>query len=1084
MKKLSLLFVAMCVMLSATVAQVSVWDGTHTTWTNGAGTEANPYLIENAAQLAHLAYYVNNGTGAGSGNVVGIGIYWKLTTNINLNSLSWNPIGYFNSTADQYFFGGHLDGSNHSIANLVVSGVQQAGLFGQISGGSVKNIGITGTSSVSSSTYYSGGIIGFSTGTVTISNCYNTGAVSANSSSYSGGLMGYNTGTVTITNCYNTGTVSSPYSGGIIGYNTGTVTITNCYNIGTISGYYSSGIMGYNYNGTVVITNCYNTGTTSSGIMGSGSGTITNCYNIGTATNAIRGSSGTTTNCFYLNTCSSNNTYGGVSKTEVFMKTQEFVNELGYGFKMDVGNTNNGYPVLTNIIVNIATTAATNITQTHATLNGSITYENTTLIAHGFEYKKTSDTEYLSVNATLNNNSLSYTLSGLTPYTIYTYRSFMTFGDYTIYGNNLQFVTQPVTVTTNYATDVTQTKATLHADISIGDAVIETKGYEYKLSTETNYIPINITGDLSSYTLTELLPGKLYQFRAFLTPVGATTIYSNVTLSFNTLPVVATTNPATNITRSGATLNGTTDSGDATIIKQGFILGNDTIDVSNSMTTLTYNVTNLPRSTTFFYQTYCTTAGGTVFGAVQQFTTLAFNQDGTALLIENQEDLILFANLVNGGNAYSGQEFILANNIILPVTPNNILSIGTKSTNRPFSGVFNGNNKLIYNVYIDNPNTEYQGLFGYTKDAHIKELGLVDITASGRNYTGGMVGYAENTRLDNSYIEGGTLFALSYCGGLVGYQTSGTNSIITGCHNSCTVTGNHYVGGLLGYSFMGTVRNSYVICQVTGYGNAIGAIIGGAREVLSYNCWFNEEIIPDLSWIGEHIFKSGDEWGMTSEDMRKPEFVTKLNQGLISPMWKMDYNSPINNGFPILIWQTAINPLEIATLSSLTVSKGALSPAFNNSVHEYTVEVANNVAEITITATATHPNATIAGTGVKPLAVGANLFNITVTAADGVTKLNYTVTVNRNNVGIVETHNCASLRVYPNPTTGELTINNEQLTINDVEVFDIYGRKQSSHHQILSSSHHLINIAHLPSGIYFVKISTEAGEVVKKVVKE
>ena len=49
----------MCVMLSATIAQVSTWDGTHTTWTNGNGTEANPYLIENAQQLAHLAYEVN-----------------------------------------------------------------------------------------------------------------------------------------------------------------------------------------------------------------------------------------------------------------------------------------------------------------------------------------------------------------------------------------------------------------------------------------------------------------------------------------------------------------------------------------------------------------------------------------------------------------------------------------------------------------------------------------------------------------------------------------------------------------------------------------------------------------------------------------------------------------------------------------------------------------------------------------------------------------------------------------------------------------------------------------------------------------
>ena len=72
------------------------------------------------------------------------------------------------------------------------------------------------------------------------------------------------------------------------------------------------------------------------------------------------------------------------------------------------------------------------------------------------------------------------------------------------------------------------------------------------------------------------------------------------------------------------------------------------------------------------------------------------------------------------------------------------------------------------------------------------------------------------------------------------------------------------------------------------------------------------------------------------------------------------------------------------------------------------------------------------------------------------------------------------ITLVPNPTTGELTINNEQLTINNIEIFDIYGRK---HHLITSSSNHQINIAHLPAGIYFVKITTEVGGVVKKIIK-
>ena len=112
------------------------------------------------------------------------------------------------------------------------------------------------------------------------------------------------------------------------------------------------------------------------------------------------------------------------------------------------------------------------------------------------------------------------------------------------------------------------------------------------------------------------------------------------------------------------------------------------------------------------------------------------------------------------------------------------------------------------------------------------------------------------------------------------------------------------------------------------------------------------------------------------------------------------------------------------------------------------------------------------------------------------------------NVGVVETDNYPSLRVFPNPTTGVLniiqeTINNEQLTINNVEIFDIYGRKAISDMRLsdmryptseigkseigqseIGTSEIKINIAHLPAGLYFVKISTETGEVVKKIIKQ
>jgi len=74
--------------------------------------------------------------------------------------------------------------------------------------------------------------------------------------------------------------------------------------------------------------------------------------------------------------------------------------------------------------------------------------------------------------------------------------------------------------------------------------------------------------------------------------------------------------------------------------------------------------------------------------------------------------------------------------------------------------------------------------------------------------------------------------------------------------------------------------------------------------------------------------------------------------------------------------------------------------------------------------------------------------------------------------------------VYPNPTTGELTIDNEQLTINSIEVFDVYGRKLSTNHPIKTSSNHLINISHLNAGIYIIAIHTPTGVFYEKIIKQ
>jgi hypothetical protein len=89
----------------------------------------------------------------------------------------------------------------------------------------------------------------------------------------------------------------------------------------------------------------------------------------------------------------------------------------------------------------------------------------------------------------------------------------------------------------------------------------------------------------------------------------------------------------------------------------------------------------------------------------------------------------------------------------------------------------------------------------------------------------------------------------------------------------------------------------------------------------------------------------------------------------------------------------------------------------------------------------------------------------------------------RIELGVKGVKELEGVSLFPNPTTGELRVTSYELRIMDVEVFDVYGRKLSSHHLITSSSHHLINISHLQAGIYFVKIQTEKGDITKKIIK-
>ena len=245
--------------INNTLTEVTItpWDGVSvaTGYASGDGSESNPYIIQNAKELAYFKDQVNSGASYAD-------TYFKLKNDIQLNNKEFGVIGNSLETP----FAGHFDGNKFAIKNCTITiTTAYAGLFGHLTGNvsnlALKNITVTQTDSEGLSTnLYAGVLAGYATGE--IKNVYATGTVtsSAKYTTHVGGLVGYTNGT--IENSYANVTVSSTstnkfaYAGGLVGLLEGTVANSFAYGNVTAKGQsatlsYNGGLVGNVKNATI-----------------------------------------------------------------------------------------------------------------------------------------------------------------------------------------------------------------------------------------------------------------------------------------------------------------------------------------------------------------------------------------------------------------------------------------------------------------------------------------------------------------------------------------------------------------------------------------------------------------------------------------------------------------------------------------------------------------------------------------------------------------------------------------------------------------------------------------------------------------
>ncbi len=292
------------------------------------------------------------------------------------------------------------------------------------------------------------------------------------------------------------------------------------------------------------------------------------------------------------------------------------------------------------------TQPATNITATGATLNGTVNanYLSTTVT---FEYGIT--TTYggtaTATQSPVTGNSItnaSVDISGLTPGTTYHYRIKTVNSLGTTYGDDMSFITsgQAPSAITQAACCFSTTGATLNGSVN-ANSLSTVVTFEYGLTTTygssvtaTQSPVIGNTNSSVNVVLSGLTPGTTYHFSVkAVNSIG--TVYGG-DLSFTTLGQlpVGTTQSATNISSSGATLNGTvnpnylsttitfeygttTGYGSTVMASQSPITGSSGMIVSS-------DISGLTGGTTYHFRVKAVNSLGTVYGDDMSFTTSGF----------------------------------------------------------------------------------------------------------------------------------------------------------------------------------------------------------------------------------------------------------------------------------------------------------------------------------------------------------------------------------------------------------------------------------------------------------------------------
>lgn len=287
------------------------------------------------------------------------------------------------------------------------------------------------------------------------------------------------------------------------------------------------------------------------------------------------------------------------------------------------------------------TGAATNVTTTSATLNGTVNANNSSTSV-SFEYGPTIDygSSIAATPSPVEGNTLTIvtaSLTGLSEGTVYHYRIRAISDGGTVYGDDviITSLASPV-ATTTAATAITGTTAILNATVNAKD-LSTTVEFEYGTSpsygTTITVTQSPVSGNLDtpvSIGISSLNSGTTYHFRVKATSSAGTSFGGDLTFT-TLLPPSATTSAATLPGNTTVTLNGTVNANNSsttvtfeygTTTDYGTTVTAIQSPVSgNTVTSVSAELTGLTPGSTYHFKVKAVSEGGNGNGSDLTFTT-------------------------------------------------------------------------------------------------------------------------------------------------------------------------------------------------------------------------------------------------------------------------------------------------------------------------------------------------------------------------------------------------------------------------------------------------------------------------------